>query len=188
MSTRWVYAATVVTLLGGIDNVDAAYVIRLKNGNEYITTRYWHEGGQVLFDTYGGIFGIEKSFVTRIERSDKTSPIAAASDLEPVDENSRAVSKQNDDTGDKKLVAAKKIEQKRDAEDPVVGEFNRLKEKSKAIDGMLTSEIRQLLSQITAFKNKLSKDSKLFVEYSREFNEAHEIGNTVESALRARTQ
>jgi hypothetical protein len=53
---------------------------------------------------------------------------------------------------------------------------------------MLTGEIRELLSQITAFKNKLAKDSKLFVEYGREFNDAHEIAAAVETALRSRTQ
>jgi hypothetical protein len=77
---------------------------------------------------------------------------------------------------------------KADPDDPVVGEFNRLKEKSKEVDGMLTSEIRELLNQITAFKNKLSKDSKLFFAHGREFNDANELGASVESALRARTQ
>jgi hypothetical protein len=53
---------------------------------------------------------------------------------------------------------------------------------------MLTAEIRELLNQISAFKNKITKDSKLFFEYAREFNDAQEIGNSVETALRTRTQ
>jgi hypothetical protein len=53
---------------------------------------------------------------------------------------------------------------------------------------MLTAEMRELLNQITAFKNKLSRDSKLFIQYGREFNDAHELGNTVETALASRTQ
>ena len=188
MAKPLIYAAVVATLLGGIETAGAAYVIKLKNGNEYVTTRYWHEGGQLLFDTYGGIFGIEKSFVAKIEKRDQIFQVAVASDHDPADKTSPNLSKQNDDSGEKKPAAASKIEQKRDADDPIVGEFNRLKEKSKAVDGMLTSEIRELLNQITAFKNKLSKDSKLFIQYSREFNDAQEIGSTVESALRARTQ
>lgn len=188
MAKTLIYAAVVATLLGGIETAGAAYVIKLKNGNEYVTTRYWHEGGQLLFDTYGGIFGIEKSFVAKIEKTDQIFQVAVASDHDPADKTSPNLSKQNDDSGEKKPAAASKIEQKRDADDPIVGEFNRLKEKSKAVDGMLTSEIRELLNQITAFKNKLSKDSKLFIQYSREFNDAQEIGSTVESALRARTQ
>ena len=188
MAKTLIYAAVVATLFGGIQTAGAAYVIKLKNGNEYVTARYWHEGGQLLFDTYGGIFGIEKSFVAKIEKTDRIFQLAFASDQDPADKTSPNLSKQNDDSGEKKPAAASKIEQKRDADDPIVGEFNRLKEKSKAVDGMLTSEIRELLNQITAFKNKLSKDSKLFIQYSREFNDAQEIGSTVESALRARTQ
>jgi len=55
---------------------DAAYVIKLKNGNEYVTTRYWHERGQVLFDTYDGVFGIEKAFVTKIEKTNQVVRLA----------------------------------------------------------------------------------------------------------------
>src|SRR6185503_12748353 len=59
---------------GWFSAADAAYVITLKNGNEYVTARYWQEGGQVLFDTYGGIFGIEKAFVSKIESSERIVP------------------------------------------------------------------------------------------------------------------
>src|ERR671923_81053 len=49
----------------------AAYLIKLKNGTEFITARYWQQGKQLMFDTYGGVFGVDKSFVTTIEQSDK---------------------------------------------------------------------------------------------------------------------
>ena len=78
--------------------------------------------------------------------------------------------------------------QRGDDNDPIRGEFNRLKEKANEVNGMLTAEIRELLNQITAFKNKLSRDSKLFIQYGREFNDAHDLGNTVETALASRTQ
>ena len=64
----------------------------------------------------------------------------------------------------------------------------RLKEQAAEVDGMLTAEIIELLNQITSFKNKLSKDSKLFIDYGREFNDAHDLANVVETALRSRTQ
>ncbi len=53
---------------------------------------------------------------------------------------------------------------------------------------MLTSEIRELLKEITGFKNMISRNSKYFVDYAREFNEAQEIGNVTEVALTARNQ
>lgn len=55
---------------------------------------------------------------------------------------------------------------KREPNDPVPGEFNRLLEKSKEVDGMLTEEIRALLKEIKAFKDKISGDSKYFVDYA----------------------
>jgi hypothetical protein len=51
---------------------------------------------------------------------------------------------------------------------------------------MLTEEIRALLREIKAFKDKISDNSKLFVEYSREFNDLHEISSAVEAAFNAR--
>jgi len=169
----------------GIGTADAAYVIKLKNGNEYVTTRYWREGTQVLFDTYNGVFGIENSFVTKIEKTEQVVRLITASDREPADKRQADSMKSIDELDNEKLKEPKK---EKALDDPIVGEFNRLKEKSKEVDGMLTSEIRELLNQVTAFKNKLSKDSKLFVEYGREFNDAHELGDTVETALRSRTQ
>jgi len=65
----------VMAYFGLISIANAAYVIKLKNGNEYITNRYWHAGTQILFDTYGGIFGVDRSFVSKIEKSDRTLPL-----------------------------------------------------------------------------------------------------------------
>ena len=38
----------------------ASYVIHLKDGREFVTDRYWEEGGQVKFNRYGGGIGIEE--------------------------------------------------------------------------------------------------------------------------------
>jgi hypothetical protein len=168
-----------------IGTIDAAYVIKLKNGNEYVTTRYWREGKQVLFETYDGVFGIENSFVATIEKTEQVVRLITASDREPTAKPQADSIKSNDEPDRDKVKEPKK---EKAPDDPIVGEFNRLKEKSKEVDGMLTGEIRELLNQVTAFKNKLSKDSKLFVDYGREFNDTREIGDIIETALRSRTQ
>jgi len=174
-------------LVNGVNVVDAAYIIRLKNGNEYTTGRYWQEGTQVLFDTYGGVFGVDKAFILKIEKSDKTVRFATLADR-----NAPELSQSSSDKSDKESTESKPLSQskiqERDPDDGVVSEYKRLKERSKEVDAMLTSEIRELLKEITAFKNKLSRDNKLFVEYGREFNDTHEIGAVVENALRSRTQ
>jgi hypothetical protein len=51
---------------------------------------------------------------------------------------------------------------------------------------MLTNEILDLLKEIKAFKDKMSRNSKLFVEYAREFNDIHQISSEVEAAFKAR--
>lgn len=162
---------------------DAAYVIKLKNGNEYVTSRYWQEGGQVRFDTYGGVFGIEKAFVTKIEKTDQVVRLATIADRDPGEKFQAETSQKDKESEEAKPAIESK---KREADDPIVSEFNRLKEKSKEVEGMLTSEIRDLLREIKAFKDKMSRNSKLFIEYAREFNDIHQISSEVEAAFNAR--
>ena len=175
----------VAMVASGFGVLDAAYVIKLKNGNEYITARYWRERDQVLFDTYGGIFGVDRGFVTKIEKTNQPIRFATAADQDPADKALADSTKQSKDS-EAKPATETKAEKKRDADDPIVGEFNRLKEKSREVDGMLTSEIRALLGEIKALKDKISGDSKLFVNYAREFNDVHEVGSAVEAALQSR--
>ena len=167
---------------------DAAFVIKLKNGNEFVTGRFWHEGRQVMFDTYGGIFGIDKSSVITIEESDKPIRLAVTDQKNTQNESQVDLTNQKPGTSKPATSAEGKTEAKRDAGDPILKEFNRLKEKSAQINGMLTAEIRELLKEITGFKNMISRNSKYFVDYAREFNEAQEIGNVTETALRSRDQ
>ena len=181
---REIAASVILVIIGAFDGLHAAYIIKLKNGNEYVTERYWQEGGQLLFETYGGTFGVEKTFVAKIEKSTHQPPrIATAKEADPATNLEPAAKEAMD-----KQASEPKVEKKRDEQDPIVSEYNRLRNKAQEVGGMLTTEIRELLKEITAFKNKLARDSKLFIEYGREFNEAHEIGDIVESALRSRTQ
>ena len=178
----------VAIVASGFGVLDAAYIIKLKNGNEYITARYWQEGSQVLFDTYGGTFGVEKAFVSKIAKSDQTfRPV-----MIPERDQAKTPQTSSDtlmkDAAEPKPIPESQVEKKRDSNDPVLSEYNRLKEKSKEVASMLTSEIRELLKEISAFKNKLSRDSKLFIEYGQEFNDAQEMGEAVENGLRSRAQ
>jgi hypothetical protein len=50
---------------------DASYLIQLKNGGEFITTKYWIEGNQVVFFYGSGAAGIERTAVERVELSEK---------------------------------------------------------------------------------------------------------------------
>ena len=180
------YIATGV-LLGLASTAEANYVIKLKNGKEYVTTRYWQTGQQLFFDVYGGVFGVDRAFISKIDRSVSSRalrnepqdlPMIAETRPEPHRETEAA----------KVSDTPPKVGPQHSPNDPIVSEFNQLRERSKQVGSLLTGEILELLKEITAFKNKLSKDSKLFINYGREFNDAHEIADVVESALRSRTQ
>ena len=179
-------SGVVFTIATAIGNADAGYLIQLRNGNDYVTARYWREGNQVLFDTYGGVFGIDKSFIAQITKTEEVSRLASVSDREPGNTSVPGLKdkKEIDANSKEETISSKKG----DGNDAIRGEFTRLKEKVNEVDGMLTGEIRELLNQITTFKNTISKNSTLFFEYAREFNDAHELGNIVETALRRRTQ
>jgi FtsZ-interacting cell division protein YlmF len=166
---------------------EAAYVIKLGNGNEFVTGRYWHERTQVMFDVYGGVFGIDRAFVTKIEESNKTLKLEGAAREDPKDKPQTEQAEEAKEIKKPTTPAEAKVEVERN-DDAITKEFNRLKEKSKGVNGMLTSEIRELLMEVTAFKNKILRDSKLFIKYAREFNDAQEIGNVTENALTSRNQ
>jgi hypothetical protein len=171
-----------------VNVVDAGYVIRLKNGNEYVTDRYWHKGTQVLFETFGGVFGVEKTFVSKIAKSDLGFRPIKLLEGEPAATDESSTGTPANNAAEPKPSREAKVEKKRDGNDPIYSEYNRLKERSREVTGMLTSEIRDLLRDITVFRNKLSRDSKLFIQYGQEFNDAQEIAAAVETALRSRTQ
>ncbi len=48
----------------------SAYTIHLKNGQVFETDHYWEEEGQIKFNRYGGVVGIEKNQVQEIRESD----------------------------------------------------------------------------------------------------------------------
>jgi hypothetical protein len=171
-------------VITSVSIANATYVIKLKNGNEYLTNRYWQEDSQVMFDAEGGIFGIEKSFVTSIAKTDKVIKLASLAMRDPVDKTSTEGAKDSD--GKDKAIQ-EPMKKERDPDDPVVGEFNRLKQKSAEIDSMLTSEISALFSEIIAYKKKLSNRA-FFKNYAKEFNDIHQISSVVEDALRARSR
>jgi hypothetical protein len=182
---------TIQTLIAGLilvfnlhfaSIVDAAYLITLKNGNEFVTGRYWQEGQQLLFDIYGGVFGVDRAFVSKIENSYKlfrlTEPAQAAPEQKP-----RADFTDKKDTKPLIQVDAKS-EAKRD-DDPIMKDLYALKERFMALDGMLTPELQQFSRDLSAFKRKIQLSGKSN-DYLREFGEVHEMGDALEEVLKSR--
>jgi len=165
---------------------DAAYMIKLKNGNEFVTSRYWHEGKQVLFETYDGIFGVDKAFVSKVEKTDKpirliTTAAQSAADLKPIEADDK-------DSGETKRNLAENQETasvKRNEDDPIFKHFQAVKERAKNMDGMLTSELTQLAKDLGDLKRAMQLGGKTN-EFLAEFGEMHDIADRVEDALKVR--
>ena len=163
---------------------NAAYIIKLKNGNEYVTNRYWQEGTQVLFDAEGGVFGIDKAFVNKIEKADRAIRIASIAQQDPSEKSQAEAVKE---TTEREATNQDSKRKEKDPNDPILGELNRLKDRAKNVDSLLTVEIRDLLNEITAFRTKLIKDRALFLEYPQEVNDISNLSKVVEASLRSRT-
>jgi hypothetical protein len=163
---------------------DAAYLIKLKNGNEYITDRYWQKGTQVLFDSYGGIFGIEKTFVAKIEKTDKPlSPITSATigpELTPI-----KTSEKDGGEGKKNLGENPEISAKRNEDDPIFKHFQTIRTRAKSIDGMLTSELNRLAKDLGELKRAMQLSGKTN-DFLTEFGEIHDLSDRVEELLKER--
>jgi len=174
------------TCVFAISSAEAAFVIKLKNGNEFVTGRYWHEGRQVLFDTYGGVFGVEKAFVIKIEHADK--PVKTISSVVESPGATPPPDPGKEGTGSKKLShpseAPDKV--KRDV-DPIMKDFYALKDKFAALDSMLTSELIEFSKEVSNFKRKV-QTSRKSNDYLNEFSEAFKMGNALEETLKSRGQ
>ena len=48
----------------------ASYLIKLKNGSQYVTSEYWEEGNQIKFKISGGEIGFSKDSILRITETD----------------------------------------------------------------------------------------------------------------------
>jgi hypothetical protein len=155
---------------GAAQSLEAAYIIRLKNGNEYVTERYWQKGTQILFDTYGGVFGVEKRFISKIEKTDKPGRVIAVSSIAPEQRAIEANVKNSDE--------AKSDEAKKDARENQEQVLHKRNEDDP-------SELSQLVKELGDLKRAMQLTGKTN-EFLAEFGEIHDLGDRVEEALKGR--
>jgi hypothetical protein len=158
---------------------DAAFVIQLKNGNEFVTARHWQEGTQVMFDVYGGVLGVDRKFVVKIQRSDKPLQLLTSPSR---DEKPR----KDESESNKALVpSTAKTDVKVDPNDPISKDLEVLKQKFSSVNGMLTSELNEFSKDVTTLKRKIQTSGESN-RYLDEFTELHRIGDGLEEILKER--
>ena len=162
---------------------NAAFVIQLKNGNEFVTSRHWEEGAQIMFDVYGGVLGIDRKFVLKIARSDKPLQLLT---LPSQAEKPQAKAQKDESETNKALVPSTvKSEIKMDPNDPILKEFEALKQEFSSVNGMLTSELNEFSKNLTSLKRKIQTSGESN-RYLNEFTELHRLGDDLENMLKER--
>jgi hypothetical protein len=165
-----------------VELADAAFVIQLKNGNEFVTSRHWQEGTQVMFDVYGGVLGVERNFVSKIARSDKPLQLVT---LPKQDEKPQVTAPKDESESNKAVVPPTKTDVKVDPNDPILKELEVLKQQFSSVNGMLTSELYEFSKNVTALKRKIQTSGESN-RYLDDFTELHRIGDGLEDILKER--
>jgi hypothetical protein len=161
----------------------SSYLIELKNGSTFITNHYWKEGQQIKFYYRGGIVGISRNLIRKIEETDLVYKEKVVSpekkpETAPIKTEPKADTKAEEapDTG-----AAKK------KDDLFIKEFNVLKKRFENIESMTTRELYEFSKKLTGFRDKVHK-SRLGHVYVNQIYEVHAMGDEVETVIKNRNQ
>jgi len=178
--------AILASYFGAISPAEATFVITLRNGNEFLTSRYWQDSNQVLFETYDGTFGVDKAFVKKVEKSDR--PIRLITTAQAVEKviPLEASDKKVDDAIKKTTTEnQEQVPVKKNEDDPIFKHFLSIRERSKNIGVMLTSELNLLAKDIGDLKRTMQLSGKTN-EFLAEFGELHDIADRLEDVMKDR--
>jgi hypothetical protein len=173
-----------ITSVSVVSVANATYVIKLKNGNEYVTNRYWHVGTQVLFDADDGVFGIDKAFVGEIEKTDKVIKLITNADLQPP-EKAAAPLKEIDNAKKEQPDGETKARAAKDENDPVYKEYNALKAQSDSLHTKSRGELDEYMKAIAGLMSKIQIERKTS-QYRQAYSELNALANSVEEIMKAR--
>ena len=175
----------------GLPVLNAAYIIKLKNGKEYVTTRYWHQHGQLFFDTYGGVFGIDKGFVTKIEKTNQIVPLVEQpSGIEQGVASSTAErGVKNQLAGEKEVKGAKTVQAEAGKEplkkdEEVLKQYTELQQRFGQLNDLPKHEVHALEADIKSFREKIG-NSALAEAHQEELAATGSLLRAVASYLRA---
>jgi hypothetical protein len=159
----------------------ASYKITLKNGSVLYAGHYWKEGGQVLFYTAGGIVGVEKDSVKKIEESEVAVRVAAPPAPKPAEALKEAAPEEED------ISEEAPPEEKAPVDNKLMDEFNALKGRYSVAGSLSTDELITLSKDMTAFRDKVL-ESRLGFVYTDQLVELYSMGDEIEDIIKARGQ
>jgi hypothetical protein len=171
----------------------ATYLIALKNGKEFVTARYWQEGKQVMFDTYGGVFGVDKDLIIKISASDRalarepTSPYSSSEKREPAVGSAPAARLEagEKDSAAKREKPTETVSKPSEQKDEIVlKEFGLLQQRFSQLNDLPANDVYALSSDIDSFRQKLQA-SNLAETHKDEINAAGTLLRAIEGYLKA---
>ena len=160
-----------------------SYKITLKNGSVLYAGHHWEEGGQVLFYTYGGILGVRKDSVKKIEESEVVVRMTAPPAVKPAEDLAGAeegVSKAKEGVRDKAPSEGA-------VDNKLMDEFNAIKERHTVAGTLTTEELVALSKEMTAFRDRVLQ-SRLGFVYSDQLVELYSMGDDIEDLIKSRGQ
>ena len=183
----------------------ASYIIYLKDGTKFVTDQYFEEGDQIKFKRYGGLFGIEKDRIRKIEEVEAPSEPPEKKEVSPETVKSPAEAQADTQKGaaegpaakEEKKVSAKEqggeaptpqppdADQK--AKNPLLKEFDQLKERFRFVESMSTEELYQFDKDLLMLRNKILK-AGLGGVYADQLVEIMDMGSKMEKVLKSRSQ
>lgn len=144
----------------------ASYIIHLKGGGQFITSKYWEEDGQIKFFVSGGMMGIDKDTVRKIEKS-KTKPEDVYETKKPAlppvtAEKKPAVAVNTPAKEDPPNKDAKNEPKADDSKkDPaIMKEFKQLQKSFAERKNMTINELKDLRNNLTALRDKIVSNKK----------------------------
>jgi hypothetical protein len=187
--------AIAIMLIGELKLAHAAYVIKLKNGNEYVTGRYWNKSGQIFFDAYGGVFGVDKAFVSKIEFSSRSLPLPISLSVHEkpasVDQGAsgtllgKETNPEKTAGKDSKSAQAPATQMNRLKKDEnVLKEYEELQKRFGHLNDLPKYEVQALETDITSFREKL-RNSDLAEAHKDEIEATKTLQRAIASYLKA---
>ena len=133
------------------------YAIHLKNGGRFLTPQYWQENQMIKFYIPGGVMGIEKQSVLKIDKivdpfRREAAMRATAPGGKPAPEApAEAPAAEKQPALEKKAAAADDANK-----DPVIlGEFKALEKRFESRKEMTVAELTSLKNDLTALRDKI---------------------------------
>jgi hypothetical protein len=161
----------------------SSYLIELKNGSTFITNHYWKQKGQIKFYYRGGVVGINKDLIRKIEKTDLAYEEKATSP-EKKPETAPIKAKPEADAKTEKTPAAGAAVKK---DDLFIKEFNVLKKRFENIESMTTEELYDFSKELTGFRDKVHK-SRLGHVYVNQIFKIVAMADEVETVIKSRGQ